>query len=127
MIEMAERKVTKKDMFKRIMEVCGASYPDIMEFCEKELILIERKKASSATTANKEENASICEFLIQEMQVIGRPVTVSELMNESPNVQGYITEKGTHLSNQKISYILNNCDKVAKVTEKKKSYFSIKA
>ena len=67
-------------------------------------------------------------MLVEELAKIGKPITITDLMNTSEIVKNYTLENGNNLTNQKISAIfkqLVESNKIVKVTDKKKSYFSI--
>ena len=68
-------------------------------------------------------------MLIQELEKIGEPITITDLMNTSEVVKAYRLENVKPLSNQKISSLLNRTDndKVVKIPDKKKTYFTIKS
>ena len=122
-----EKKLTKKEMFEMIKEVC-ANKTDIIDFCNHEIELLTRKNSKGGATKTQKENEIVAEMLIKELAKINKPVTITDLMNSSAIVKNYILENGNPLSNQKISAIfkqLVESKKIVKVTDKKKSYFSI--
>lgn len=112
-------KLTKKDYFKKIMEVC-ANDSNIVTFCEHEIELLEKKNSKSAPSKTQVENESIKAIIIEELANIAKPVTITELQNASERVAEY--------SNQKLSALLKQLvetKQVVKTTDKKKSLFSI--
>lgn len=120
-------KLTKRDYFEMIKGICGDNQ-DIVNFCNHEIELLERKSSKSGTTKTQTENIKVAEMLIQELEKIGKPVTITDLMNTSDVVKEYRLENGNSLSNQKISAILKqqvDAGKVVRVTDKKKSLFSV--
>ena len=122
-----EKKLTKKDYFEMIKEVC-ANRADIIDFCNHEIELLTRKNSKGGATKTQKENEIVAEMLIKELAKINKPVTITDLMNSSAIVKNYVLENGNPLSNQKISAIfkqLVESKKIVKVTDKKKSYFSI--
>lgn len=122
-----EKKLTKKDYFEMIKEVC-ANRTDIIDFCNHEIELLTRKNSKGGATKTQKENEIVAEMLIKELAKINKPVTITDLMNTSEIVKNYVLENGNPLSNQKISAIfkqLVESKKIVKVTDKKKSYFSI--
>ena len=67
-------------------------------------------------------------MLVEELAKVGKPVTITDLMNTSETVANYRLENGNALSNQKISAIFKQLVEnkiLVKVIDKKKSYFSI--
>lgn len=121
------KKVTKREYFEMIKGICGDNQ-DIINFCNHEIELLERKSSKGGATKTQTENVKIAEMLIQELEKIGKPVTITDLMNTSNIVKEYKLENGNSLSNQKISAILKqqvDAGKVVRVTDKKKSLFSV--
>lgn len=122
-----EKKLTKKDYFEMIKGVC-ADRTDIIDFCNHEIELLTRKNSKGGATKTQKENEVVAEMLIKELAKINKPVTITDLMNTSEIVKNYTLENGNPLSNQKISAIFKQLvenKKIVKVTDKKKSYFSI--
>lgn len=112
-------KLTKKDYFKKIMEVC-ANDSNIVAFCEHEIELLTKKNSKSTPSKTQVENENIKNVILEELANIAKPVTITELQNASEKVAEY--------SNQKISALLKQLvevGKVVKTTDKKKSLFSI--
>lgn len=122
-----EKRLTKKDYFEMIKEVC-ADRTDIVDFCNHEIELLSRKNSKSGATKTQKENEIVANMLVEELTKVGKPVTITDLMNTSEIVKGYTLENGNNLTNQKISAIfkqLVESQRIVKVVDKKKSYFSI--
>lgn len=122
-----EKKLTKKDYFEMIKGVC-ADRTDIVDFCNHEIELLSRKNSKSGATKTQKENEIVANILIEELAKVGKPITITDLMNTSDTIKNYTLENGNNLTNQKISAIfkqLVESNKIVKVTDKKKSYFSI--
>ena len=122
-----EKKRVKRDYFEMIKVICKDN-EDIVNFCDHEIELLNRKNTRGGVTKTQVENAKVAEMLIAELAKIGKAVTITDLMNMSDTVKGYRLENGNPLSNQKISAILKqqvDTGKVVKVTDKKKSIFSV--
>ena len=123
---MANKKV-KRDYFEMIKVICKDN-EDIVNFCDHEIELLNRKNAKGGATKTQVENAKVAEMLVNELVKLGKAVTITDLMNMSDTVKEYRLENGNPLSNQKISAILKQqveTGKVVKVTDKKKSFFSV--
>lgn len=121
------KKVTKREYFEMIKGICGDNQ-DIVNFCNHEIELLERKNSKGGATKTQTENVKVAEMLIEELSKIVEPVTITDLMNKSEIIKEYRLENGNSLSNQKISAIfkqLVDAGKIVKVTNKKKSLFSI--
>lgn len=124
---MENKKLTKRDYFEMIKGICG-DREDIVNFCDHEIELLSRKNSKSGATKTQKENIQVAEMLIEELAKVGTAVTITDLMNKSEVIKTYRLENGNTLSNQKISAIfkqLVDTNKIVKVTDKKKSYFSI--
>ena len=122
-----EKRLTKKDYFEMIKGIC-TDRADIVDFCNHEIELLSRKNSKSGATKTQKENEIVANMLVEELAKIGKPITITDLMNTSEIVKGYTLENGNNLTNQKISAIfkqLVESQKIVKVVDKKKSYFSI--
>ena len=122
-----EKRLTKKDYFEMIKGVC-ADRTDIIDFCNHEIELLSRKNSKSGATKTQKENEIVANMLVEELAKIGKPITITDLMNTSEVVKSYTLENGNNLTNQKISAIfkqLVESQRIVKVVDKKKSYFSI--
>ena len=122
-----EKRLTKKDYFEMIKGVC-ADRADIVDFCNHEIELLSRKNSKSGATKTQKENEIVANMLVEELAKIGKPITITDLMNTSEIVKGYTLENGNNLTNQKISAIFKQLvenQKIVKIVDKKKSYFSI--
>lgn len=122
-----EKRLTKKDYFEMIKGVC-ADRTDIVDFCNHEIELLSRKNSKSGATKTQKENEIVANMLVEELAKVGKPITITDLMNTSETIKNYTLENGNNLTNQKISAIfkqLVESQKIVKVVDKKKSYFSI--
>lgn len=121
------KKVTKKEYFERIRKIVIED-KELVAFIDHELELLARKNSKSGTSKTQIENIKVAEMLIDELRKINKPITITDLMNSSENIKEYRLENGNPLSNQKISAIFKQLVEnktLTKITEKKKSYFSI--
>ena len=122
-----EKRLTKKDYFEMIKGVC-ADRADIVDFCNHEIELLSRKNSKSGATKTQKENEIVANMLVEELAKVGKPITITDLMNTSEIIKGYTLENGNNLTNQKISAIFKQLvenQKIVKIVDKKKSYFSI--
>ena len=117
-------KVTKKENFKRIIEVLEAQGKDeLVKVMEHEIELIEKKATSGKMTKTQEANETIKDLIIQEMTRIDRAITITELINESQAIA-----EAVNGSNQKASALmtqLKNAGKVVRIAEGKKATFKV--
>ena len=117
------KKLTKKDLFGQARELAVANgREDLVAFIDHEIELLNKKASTSGESKTQKENLVIMDKLYNELANMDRAVTISEFQANS--------EYASTLSNQKISALFKKmveAGKVAKTTEKKKSYFSIVA
>lgn len=130
---MAEtKKITKREVITSMLanEVI-TSNPTYVTYLENELALLDKKKASGKGVSKTQiENKEICKMLLAELEKIGKPVTISDLMASSEVIRNYTLENGNPITNQKISALfklmgIDGTNEVVKVVDKKKSYFSV--
>ena len=111
--------MTKKEMFNTIATI-NADNAEIVEFCRREIELLDNRKASHSLSKTQKENVEVKEWIVDALCAIGHPVTVTELIGASAKLCGF--------SNQKISALLSQlCEAkaVTKTFEKKKALFSV--
>ena len=122
MEELKVKKATKKEMFRKLIELAQENErTDLVEFCEHEIDLLNKKASASGQTKTQAENEKIKVVIAEELTSIARAVTISELIKESESLGQY--------SNQKLSALLKqmveNDKTVTKIIDKKKSLFTI--
>ena len=114
-------KVTKKDRFMEIIEIATKlGREDLIDFCNHEIKLLDKKASKSGESKSKKENAELMNVLYEELAEIGKAVTISEFMKLSTVVE----EK--ELSNQKVSSLFTKMkgEKVDRTVIKGKAYYS---
>lgn len=121
MEELKVKKATKKEMFGKLIELAQENErADLIEFCEHEIDLINKKASASGQTKTQTENEKIKIVIAEELTRIARAVTISELLKESEELGQY--------SNQKLSALLKQMVEsgiVTRVVDKKKTMFKI--
>lgn len=120
--ELKVKKATKKEMFGELIRLAQENErTDLVEFCEHEIELLNKKASASGQTKTQAENEKIKVIIAEELTRIARAVTISELIKESESLGQY--------SNQKLSALLKqmveNDKTVTKIIDKKKSLFTI--
>ena len=93
---------------------------DVINFVTHEIELLDRKHSKTSQTKTQKENELIKESIVKALTEIDRHVTITELQNESAEMEVY--------SNQKLSALLKQLVQsgiVTKTIDKKKSYFSV--
>ena len=125
---MAEiKKLRKVDYFAQLKEIVKGN-AELSAFIDHEMELLTRKNSGNGQTKTQKENEVVCDMLVNELAKIAKPITVTDLMTTSEVVKNYVLENGNHLTNQKITALfkqLVESNKIVKVTDKKKSYFSV--
>ena len=114
---MENKKMTKKEMFNEIRKVV-VDNAEMVAFIDHELELLDRKKSSTSLSQTQKDNLELVETIYNELVEIAQPVTITDLQNKSEILKDY--------SNQKLSALLKklvDSNRVAKTTDKKKSYF----
>ena len=121
MEELKVKKLTKKEMFGKLIELAQENdRTELIAFCEHEIDLLNKKASASGQTKTQTENENIKNVIAEELTRIARAVTISELIKESENLGQY--------SNQKLSALLKQMVEsgtVTKIVDKKKSLFTI--
>lgn len=116
------KKMTKRDYFSKLIEIVESVNVDnsveIIDFLNHEIEL--SKKKSSVKTKTQKENEVLMEVVFNALVEVGKPMTVSELMEANEEV-------GT-MKNQKVTALLKKLKengRVVRVEDKRKAYFSI--
>lgn len=116
-------KATIKEMFGEVIALAEANgREDIVEFAKGRIAVLDKKTAtkSKADQAKAEENARLQGIVVDVLNALGKPSTVSEVMAKNEELGA--------LSNQKVSALLRGLRDdgvVVKTIEKKKSYFAV--
>lgn len=119
-----EKKMTKKEMF-TLIATLNASNTEIVEFCNHEIELLDRKKSNGNAKANEKMDNQVS-LVYNALVGLNRAVTASELIAET-DLTDLANESGV-VSTQKVSALLKklvDSGKVSKHTDKKKTYFSV--
>ena len=125
---MAEKKITKKDNFMEIRALIVKAEmlednkkEQYLTFIDHELKLLDKKASSKSSSKNTEEQKELMTKIVNALQEIGEPVTISDLQKKNEEMATY--------SNQKLSAMLkklvDNEKTVIKTVDKKKSFFSL--
>lgn len=110
-------KMTKVEMFTMIMGM--VENEEVQAFCSHEIELLQRK-GKSENSKKVAEQEKVLSVVLESLESMGKPVTVTELLKASAELSEF--------SNQKVSAYLKKLvesGKVVKTVEKKVSYFSI--
>lgn len=116
------KKMTKRDYFSKLIEIVEGANVDnsaeIVNFLNNEIKLLNKK--SNVKTKTQKENEVLMEVVFNVLAEVGKPMTVSELMSANEEIGA--------MSNQKVSALLKKLkedERVVRVEDKKKAYFSI--
>ena len=122
---MAQNKMTKRDWYAVLVGIVeGSDYADkdgALDFINHEVELLAKKSGKTGKTKVQKENEVLIEQVFDELATMDKPMTVSELQGAS--------EFFAQFSNQKLSALLKklvDAERIDKVVEGKKSYFSAK-
>jgi hypothetical protein len=120
-----EKKMTKKDFYNEIITMATANErQDIVEFCEHEIELLNKKRTNGNKKANEKMEQGI-ELVYNALVGQGR-VTATQLIANG-DLKALENDDGV-VTTQKVSAYLNKLvesGRVGKVTEKKKTYFFV--
>lgn len=130
-----ENKITKKMRFEELKGILETmERQDLVDFVNHEIELIDKKAMSrkAGTGKKAKENVAIAEIILEAMEKVGKPTTITDLLKVDILVD-YVTEDGKPLSNQKVSAILkpllrteeNPNGTVVRTMDKKTTLFAI--
>lgn len=126
---MENKKRTRKVILGEILKLAEVqANEEYTNELNKIITQLEKKNSKGGATKTQKENEIVANMLMEELAKVGNPITITDLMNSSEVVKEYRLENGNALSNQKISAIFKQLvenNKIVKVIDKKKSYFSI--
>ena len=117
-----EKKMTKKEMFGRLIEIVeGANIEDtdaVVEFLNHEIELVSKKR--SGQTKTQKENEKLVEVVFDAIANAGHPVTVTELFKavESDEIK----------SAQKVSALVKklvDANRVERAKDGKKTIYTV--
>lgn len=116
------KKVTKKEMFGRLIEVVkGANVEDVdamVEFLNHEIELVSKKR--NTQTKTQKANEGLVEVVYNAIAEAGKAVTVTELFEIVKNDEIKSAQKTSALVKK-----LVDAGRVARTEEKNKAYFTI--
>lgn len=119
---MNNKKVTKKEMFGRLIEIVeGANVQDvetIVEFLNHEIELVSKKR--NGQTKVQKANEGLIEVIYNAIAEAEKPITVTGIYE--------IVKSDEITSPQKVSALVKklvDAERVVRTEEKKKAYFSV--
>ena len=117
-------KMTKVEMFKVIKAVIEGTEVDnaaeILSFVDHEIKLLQSRSASKKPTKTQKENVIIIEMIKNALFEAAKPITITELMTDNPDLGVYSSQKISALIKQ-----MKDRGEVIRTEEKKKAYFSL--
>ena len=121
---MATTKMTQKDYFNAIIDLAKENdRPDIVEFAEGRIEMLNRKSSSKKQTATQKTNEEIKVRILEVLTENDTPMTCTGLIES-----GRFDSFDIRITNQKMSAVLSQLVKAGKVEkkiEKRVSYFEI--
>lgn len=127
---MEKTKVTEREFYKMIIDMAKENErQDIVDFANKKIEQLNRK--ASGSRKENATNVEIANMVYDVLVQANEKMTISQLLqNETLKTYTYANgEEINHLTNQKISAILNKMakeNKVIRIPDKKKVYFIAK-
>ena len=124
---MAVEKMTKKQKFE-MLKALVAENEMLVEFIDHEIELLDKKKSNGNAKAN-EKMAGEVELVYQALVKVNRAVTPSELIADI-DLSAIANPETNMVTPQKVSALLKklvDCGRVEKYSDKKKTYFRVKA
>jgi hypothetical protein len=125
-------KLTKRQVIEKMLkEEIVVANVDYVNYLQNELRLLDNKKAanSAKAKANAQENVNLTNTLIEILKAQDKPMTITEILAVPEVAQIRVKDENNNekpLSTSKVSYLLNNDERVVRTEIKKKAYFSIK-
>lgn len=134
MTNATEKKLTKREMFNRVIELAEVAIElemeldfdatEVIDFAEHEIEMLDKKASSkSAKDKEKEKVDEVLISIILETLSGSTGMTASEILKANAS-----REEFADVSNQKVSALLKKLvdrDSVKKFTDKRKSYFHL--
>ena len=116
-----EKRITKRDNYNEILAiVTELGREDLINFVNHEIDLLNKRANSTSLTKTQKENLELVEVIYNAVVDLAKPVTIAEIQESNEGL--------AELSNQKVSALLKklvDSERVVKVVEKGKAYFSI--
>ena len=125
-VKVMEKKMTKKEKFE-MLKALVKDNAMLVEFIDHEIELLDKKKSQGNAKANEKMDSQVA-VVYNALASANKPISVSELIAET-DLSALANESGV-VSTQKVSALLKKLvdgGKVEKYTDKKKTYFRIKA
>lgn len=123
---MATTKVTKKEQFISIRTILeGANRPELVEFINHEIELLDKKSANRKPSKAQVANAELTGVLLEVLEDSFDPLTILEIQDKDERLQAL--EDGTPISNQRMSALLRPLvanGTVIRTEEKRKAKFA---
>ena len=124
---MAEKKITKRDTLNYLIETY-ANDTRVVEFAKHEIELLDNKNSSKKPSVSATENVEIANKLVEILKASENAMTITEILDLPVVKEIKVYNEDTKeidkaLSNQRVSYILNNDTRFTREVVKKKAYF----
>lgn len=119
---------THKEMFTTVSDflVQHDADPDLIDFINHQIKLLDNKKENKKQSKEQEENAAYSNAIYEQM-AFERKYSAAELMKELPAVSDWNANHETELSVQKLASLLKplvDGGKVIKTTEKRRMFYT---
>ena len=119
---------TRKEMFTTVSDflVQHDADPDLIDFINHQIELLDNKKENKKQAKEQEENAAYSDAIYEQM-AFERKYSIAELMKELPVINDWSANHETELSVQKLASLLKplvDGGKVIKTTEKRRVFYT---
>lgn len=117
-------KLTNREMLNLIKGELSANAM-VVAWCDHQIELLDNKKNANSAKVKEaqEKNLEITNIVIEALSNQEKPMTITEIL-ELPEVKE-IKVEDKPLTNQKLSYLLNNDSRITREAIKKKAYFKV--
>ena len=116
-----EKKITKRDMFNDIITIATELNRTVLvEFANHEIELLDKRASRNTLTKVQKANLELVEVIYNTLVELARPATIADIIAAN--------DAFAELSNQKMSALLKklvDTDRIVKVVENKKAFYSI--
>ena len=121
------KRITKATHFNRLLTIAEvANNPDLVEFINHELELLERKNTSlngeKKMTATQKENVGIKQAILANMER-DKLYTVGDMIKSFPELEGFSTSKVSAILRQMRDDV--GTGEIIRIEDKRKTYFKL--
>ena len=122
---MAEKKITKRERFEQIKALL-ADHPELVEFVDHEIELLNRKSSKSATLSPAQKDAIAVGEIVRDVlaECEGKGMTVGAILKDE-RIKAYVKADGGSVSSQMLTAILSKNADFVRTLDKKTALYSL--